>query len=303
MASHLKLQGVIPPMISPLNLDRSIDIDGLERLVKHMLDGGVAGLFLFGSSGEGPWLTSEQIEIILSTTKMIVQRKIPLLAGVLEPSTSKVIQAIHHIESIGGVDAVVVTTPYYFGTDADDQIEHIQTIAQQSTLPIILYNIPPTTHHILAASTVKRLLGISNIIGIKDSAGDMAEFEKLLQLKKIRPDFAVLQGAEAHAAQSLMAGADGIVPGLGNLVPHLFATLLQDVQSQNKDAAIEKQDTVNTLGQLHQPDYWLKCLKYGAALLGFGSGTTVSHCNDLSSATKETIEGYVAPYLPPTKDT
>ncbi len=297
MEDGLKLQGIIPPMLTPLTQDRELDVMALHRLIQHMVKGGVNGLFLFGSSGEGPWLSNKQIQQVLTATTSIIEGRIPILVGVLEAGTQKVLETIDFIQEVGGADAIVVTTPYYFGTNAEDQVEHFQTIAQHTKLPIVLYNIPPTTHHTIAVSTVKRLLHISNIIGIKDSAGDELAFEGFLKLKDTRPDFSVLQGAERLAAPSLIAGADGIVPGLGNLVPLMFDTMLTQVKNQNNDAAMSQQKMINTLGELHNQDYWLKCLKYGAKLMGFGSGATVSHCDDLSPAAKTTISGLMTPYI------
>lgn len=293
MPQTLHLAGVIPPLITPLDSKGHVDSDSLNRLINHLINGGVSGLFLFGSSGEGPWLNETQLVAVLKEAHNAVNGRVPILAGLLEPSTPRVIQLMHAIEKTEAADAIVVTTPYYFGSDSRDQIEHFTRVADASALPIVLYNIPPMTHHMLAVETVDALLDHENIVGIKDSAGDMDAFRRLIQLKESRPTFSVLQGAENLAFDALVCGADGIVPGLGNIVPGAFATLIQDVHENRHDAARAAQSQLVKLGKLHDHDYWLKCLKYAASLLGFGSGRTVAHSDDLTDDTQEAIRAHL----------
>ncbi len=297
MTQSVLLKGFITPILTPLNQQQETDVPALKRLVEHMLTGGVDGLFLFGSSGEGPALSQNQISIALQATYEVVQGQVPLLVGILETSTQRVIDVIRHIEKLDGADAIVVTTPYYFGTDDADHVAHFRKIAQSTTLPVILYNIPPMTHQVIAVSTIKALLELPNIVGIKDSAGDLDAFQQMLLLRQERPDFSVLQGAEIHAAQSLIMGANGIVAGLGNLVPEQFSIMVKEVQNGDQQSALERQDALNVLGQLHQHDYWLKCLKFAASLMGFGSGMTCCHANDLSTEAQDAIRQLVQPYL------
>lgn len=176
VSAHIALQGVIPPMITPLTPDRDVDVESTERLVQHMITGGVSGIFVLGSSGEGPWLTWSQQRKLLETTIAAANGRVSILVGALKPSTSRTVETIKRLEQITGVDAVVVTTPYYFASAAEDQMHHFSVIASATKLPVVLYNIPPTTHTTIAPETVRELLTIDNIIGIKDSAGDMAQF-------------------------------------------------------------------------------------------------------------------------------
>jgi len=291
--SMVRLKGIIPPMLTPVNWDRDIDMVGLERLVGHLVQGGVDGIFLFGSSGEGPWLTQRQRDVVLKHTRQIVGPDVMLLVGVLDPGTAGVIESIRHFESSGAVDAFVVTTPYYFATTPADQIDHFSRIAESTELPIVLYNIPPMTHHTILPDTVAALLAHPNIIGIKDSGGDMQAFERMLNQKQHREGFSVLQGAEGMAADALIAGADGVVPGLGNLVPAQFKQLFEDVLRQDERTAHARQRALRTLGELHQQAYWLKCLKYAASLQGFGSACTLAHRDDLTAKAKERIRDHL----------
>lgn len=283
-----RLSGVIPPMITPLTADHKIDIDGLERLVTHMLDGGVSGIFALGSSGEGPWLTSIQQTIVIREVVRCVAGRVPVLAGALEPSTSRTQEAIkRHVDA--GADMVVITSPYYYSSDATVQVRHIETLVETSDIPVMLYNIPPTTHNPIVAETVQQVIQLDNLIGIKDSAGDWDNFLALLKYREQRPDFGVFQGAEKLATQSLTVGADGVVPGLGNLIPVHFVAIVKALQADKEADADAIQKQVDELWTLHTHDFWLICLKYAASLLGFGSGKTVGHTMHMNTAAQQTI--------------
>ena len=266
----MKLSGVIPPMITPLNASGQVDQGGVERLVNHLITHGVAGIFVMGSSGEGPWLNRDQRQQLLRYTIDSAKGKVPILAGALEPGIGSTLDAVHLIADCGA-DAVVIASPYYFEADADAQIHHIQCVADASPLPIVLYNIPPMTHNPLVAETVAQILDMKNIIGIKDSAGDWGNFEALVKLKATRPDFYIWQGAEKLSAQSIIAGADGIVAGLANLVPDKFVDIVKN--AQNQTIAHDIQDTIDQLWELHTHGFWLACLKYAGSLCGFGDGS------------------------------
>ena len=282
------LSGVIPPMITPLTKDQEIDLEGLSRLVNHLLDGGVSGIFVLGSSGEGPWLTATKQAQLISATKELAGGRVPVLAGALETSTDRALETIiQHANA--GADVAVITSPYYFGVSASEQIQHIETLVSQSPIPVMLYNIPPTTHNPIAPDTVKAVANLSNLVGIKDSAGDWENFQVLLQIRNQRPDFVVFQGAEKLAAKSVLAGANGIVPGLGNLVPHMFVQIVQHAQAGEEGAALGLQEQIDDLWTLHTYDYWLVCLKYAASLMDFGSGTTIGHDTQMSNLTHQTI--------------
>jgi len=284
----MKLSGVIPPMITPLTGGEDVDEAAVERLVTHLIDQGVSGIFIMGSSGEGPWLNSRQRKQIIQYTVKAANGRVPVLAGALEPGTGRALEMAQLIVD-GGADAVVIAAPYYFATDASTQCQHVEVIVEKSPLPVVLYNIPQMTHSPITASTLARLLRHQNLIGIKDSAGDWANFQALLQLRSQRPNFQVFQGAEKQAAQSAIAGADGLVVGLANLAPHKFVTLLRLVKQDDSNGAHAVQQEINQLWQLHTHGFWLACLKYAASLLGFGDGSLSKPAQPLPDAAREAI--------------
>ena len=287
----MRLKGVIPPVITPLNTERQLDFAALARLCDAVITAGASGIFVLGSSGEGPWLTPREQQAVIGAAVGAAAKRVPVLAGILEPSTPRSLEALQWAQD-AGADLVVATTPYYFVAEDAVQLRHFEAIIQASKVPVMLYNIPQMTHNPLRPATVRTLLTSSSVAGIKDSAGDLPTFLSFLELKTLHPDFAVFQGAERQAAAALRAGADGLVPGLGNLVPELFVAMLREAGSDNHQESERIQAQINQLWTLHQQGYFLECLKYALSLLGFGAGTTRAHGN-LDAAAKEVIDKIV----------
>lgn len=288
--------GVVPPVVTPLTDDGRIDYDALERLVGTMIDAGVAGVFVLGSSGEGPWFPLGEQARIVRTAVSAAAGRIPVLAGVLEPSTERVLEAIERAAS-EGADAVVATSPYYFSCEGVALVRHVERILDRSSLPVVLYNIPQMTHNPLGAITVEEVLTAERLVGIKDSSGDPDALTALLSLKDQRPDFQVLQGAERAALTGLRAGADGVVPGLSNLAPGTFVRLVAAVATGERTEAEALQARIDALWTLHAQGPWLACLKFAVSVAGFGSGRTLANDNidpEARAVINETYQRFMA---------
>ncbi len=265
---------LIPPLLTPLLPDEQVDRDSLARLVDHTLSQGVTGIFVLGSSGEGPLLTLEQRRTVVRTAGEVVDGHAPLYVGVSECSVGRVRELMQALNT-PAVTAFVLTVPFYGNFDDPElQAAFFETVAGEAPRPLILYNIPQAVHATVAPTTVARLAAHPQIIGIKDSAGDLIPFQQMLKLRE-RHDFTVFQGAEQLAGLSLLAGADGLVAGMCNLVPGWFADLLAAARDHDVAAALRIQARINALWPLHTHGHWLSCLKTAASLLGL-CGPTVS---------------------------
>ena len=265
------LQGIIPPMISPLTAQCAVDGAALNTVVAHILDGGCSGLFVLGGCGEGAWLTPSQRAAVIQGSVAAAAGRAPVLAGIMLPATGPAVEAARWAAD-AGADALVVGSPYYLGVNGAAQQRHVEAILAAVPLPVLLYNIPQCTHNVIAPATVHALAKESRILGIKDSAGDFEAFQFILGAKKIRPDFRVLQGHEAYAASSLLLGGDGLVPGMSNFVPALFVALRQAVAAGDLKACVELQERITALGVLHTHGHWLPALKAACEMLGLGNG-------------------------------
>jgi hypothetical protein len=165
----------IVPLLTPLRPDQSLDEAGLERLIEHALAGGVSGVFLLGSTGEFALLDHETRFQLIRAARRVVRGRVPVLAGVSEPGTRAAIEFGRRAVELGA-EAVVASPPFYYHHSQGDLIAHFTAIAEGIPAPLVLYNIPRNVKVSLAPETVRRLMEIPNIIGLKDSAGDMAMF-------------------------------------------------------------------------------------------------------------------------------
>lgn len=265
------LQGIVPPMISPLSVTGEMDASALTATVDHILDGGCSGLFVLGGCGEGAWLTCERRSAVIRGAVRAAERRAPVLAGVMLPATGPAVEAARQAAD-DGADALVVGSPYYFSVDAASQQRHVEAILRAVSLPVLLYNIPQATHNPLRPETVSHLAQDPRVLGIKDSGGDFEAFQGFLAIKKRHPDFRVLQGNEHFASASLLLGGDGLVPGMANFAPALFVSLYRAAAAGGVAACARLQEQIADLCALHTHGHWLPALKAACAMLGLGNG-------------------------------
>lgn len=229
-----KLEGIIVPMVTPLHSNGELDKKGTERLIRHLIHGGVQGIFILGTTGEAsslkPIIKKELIEI---TCKEALGQ--PLVLVGITHTALDVSLKIAKTAKENGADAVVAAPPYYFHLDQDDLFKYYIKLADQSPLPLFLYNFPIMTKSTLEPETVQKLSQHPNIIGIKDSSGNGVYFQKLLALKKGNPEFSVLIGPEEMLAQSVFSGGDGGVNGGANIFPSLYVRLFEAAKNHDFD--------------------------------------------------------------------
>lgn len=283
------LQGVIPPMISPLTESGDPDEAAIGRLVEHILAGGCSGLFVLGGCGEGAWLTGAQRAAVIRTVVRAAGGRAPVLAGVMLPATGLVIEAAR-VAAGEGADAVVVGSPYYYTVGAATQGRHIEAVVRAVPLSVLLYNIPQATHHRLSSATVELFAQDKCVLGIKDSAGDFEAFQQFLAVKRSHPAFRVLQGNEHLAAASLLQGGDGLVPGMANFVPALFVALRQAAAMGNAATCATLQTQITDLCILHSHGHWLPALKAACAAIGIGNGLPSLPLAPVSEEERRAIE-------------
>lgn len=271
MPSPSRLRGIVPPMLTPLSGPDTLDHRGTERLVEHILSGGVHGLFLLGTTGEGPSLSYRlRGELIALATRQVAGR-VPILVGITDTSYSESLR-VAHAAADAGASALVLAPPYYFTSGQPELVESITRLAKELPLPLYLYNMPSMTKTVLEPETVRQLQEIKNIIGIKDSSGNIEYYKEILLLAKNRPDWSVLIGPEMLLQQSLTLGGDGGVAGGANLCPRLFVDLFEAFEAGAADLGATLQTKVAALDQLYRVGQHsssiIKGLKCALALLG-----------------------------------
>ncbi len=221
-----KYHGIIPPMITPLRSRDELDLPGLERLIEHILAGGVHGLFILGTTGEGPSLGYRLRRELIAETCRLVRRRVPVLVGITDTAFVESVN-IARAAADAGADAVVVAPPYYLPEGQPELVEYLDHLVPELPLPLILYNMPAVTKVPMDPETVRTAMDNPRIIGLKDSSGSMIYLHRVLALLPRRPDWPVLVGPEEMLPDAVLAGAHGGVNGGANLFPRLYVRLFE----------------------------------------------------------------------------
>ena len=227
------LGGIIAPLITPLSADR-LDTAGLERLVEHVLSGGVGGLFILGTSGEGPSLGHTLKRELIQRTAALVQRRVPVIVGISSTSLDDSV-SIARFAADCGLAAVASTPPFYYPLGQAAVADWFEQLADRVPLPLLLYNYPAMTKIEIQPDTVRRLMDHPGIVGIKDSSGDLAYFRSLCELSGSRTDWSIFMGPEEKLLEAVRLGAGGGICAGANVFPRLFVELF--------DAAVERDDS------------------------------------------------------------
>ncbi len=267
----LRLSGIIPPLVTPLTARDELDHDGLARLLDHVMDGGVSGVFILGTTGEAPSLSYRLRRELISTVTSHVNGRIPVLVGVTDTAFVESVDLAKHACD-AGADAVVLTTPYYFPAGQTELTSYIREIEAQLPLPLILYNMPSLTKVWFEIETLKKLADIESIIGIKDSSGDLDYFARVCDLKKLRPDWSVAIGPEAMLRDAIKLGGDGGVSGGANVYPHLFVRHFNALVANDESVIKETHAQILGLQAIYDvgkyASRYIKATKSALSLLG-----------------------------------
>jgi 4-hydroxy-tetrahydrodipicolinate synthase len=270
-----KLQGIIPPMITPLIDNDTLDVKGTEKLVEHMIAGGVHGLFILGTTGEAPSLSYHlRYQLVELVCKQVAGR-IPVLVGITDTSLYESVKLAEH-SKVCGAFAVVSAPPYYYAPSQQELIEYYQELADALPLPLFLYNMPSHVKVSFEPATVKVLAQHPNIIGLKDSSAVMVYFHTLIQIMKDQPDFALLMGPEELTAEAVMMGGDGGVNGGANMFPKLYVDLYDAAVNRDINRVLELQERVMAISNSiykvgRYGSSYLKGVKCSCSLLGLCS--------------------------------
>ena len=218
------LCGIIPPMITPLRDRDTLDRESLERIIEHVLSGGVSGLFILGTTGEGPSLGYRLRRELVEHTCRLVKGRVPVFVGITDTAFVESL-SVAKTAAEAGAAAVVLAPPYYVPEGQPELREYLAHLLPELPLPLFLYNMPPLTKVPFEIDTVRWALDQPRIVGMKDSSGNMIYFSRLLELAKDRASWTVLVGPEELLAESVLLGGHGGVNGGANIFPRLYVEL------------------------------------------------------------------------------
>ncbi len=269
-----RFHGIIPPLVTPL-LDRDcLDTEGLEKLIEHVLAGGVNGVFILGSSGEAPSLSYRLRRELIERTCRQVDRRVPVLVGITDTAFVESVNLAGKAAD-AGADAVVLAPPYYFPAGQAELIEYLEDLVPRLPLPVMLYNMPSLTKVTYEIETLRRCAGLEKIVGIKDSGGELEYFRKLTGLKTLRPDWSVMIGPEHLLYASIEAGGDGGVSGGANYLPQLFVDCYAAAPSGDHKRVRELDGRIREIQKLYEVGRYgsriIKGIKCALSLMGLCS--------------------------------
>lgn len=267
-----KFYGIVPPLVTPLIDDNTLDINGLSRLIEHVVAGGVHGIFILGTTGEAQSLSYNlRVEMIKHTSR-ILNKRVPLLVGITDTSIVDSL-SLSRVACECGADAVVSAPPYYFATGQPELAEYYEKLIAQLELPIFLYNMPTHTKVSFGVETIKRLAENEKVIGFKDSSANGSYFQSVMYTMRERKDFSIFVGPEEMMAEAVMMGASGGVNGGANMFPKLYVDLYNAAVSENIEEVKVLQakvmqicSTIYSNGKYGSS--YLKGLKCGLSVLG-----------------------------------
>lgn len=287
------LSGIIPPLVTPLLDDDVLDVEGLNRLIEHLIAGGIHALFVLGTTGEAQSLSYKlRVEMIKNTCR-ITKGRLPVLVCI---SDTSIVESVNlaRIAADNGADAVVSAPPYYFAAGQPELIEFYENLTPQLPLPLFLYNMPTHTKVNFAPATIQRIAEDPRVIGFKDSSANAVYFQSVMYAMKERQDFSMLVGPEEIMAESVLLGAHGGVNGGANMFPELYVELYNAAKNTNLEELKRLQEkimqisaTIYTVGQ-HGSSY-LKGLKCALNLLGICSDYVAAPFHKFEQREREKI--------------
>lgn len=293
-----KPYGVIPPIITPFDAEGRVDCKALAAMSVHLVENGVHGLFPFGTTGEFYAVRDEEYRKGLETVRDAVAgrtnrygKPIQLIAGCSHITTREVIRLIKLVEQTGGYDAVSVLTPMFVSQTQDELYTYYKTIAGSTDMPVIMYNNPPKTNVNIAPATAARLArDCPNIIGIKDSSGDMTSCGEYLRLTAdLREQFHVIMGRDTMIYAGLHYGCAGAVASCANVAPRVVADIYDKFVDGDWKGALEAQYRLAPLRIACSMGTFPEVIKEGLELQGVRVGKCLDPIGELTAAEKEKL--------------
>lgn len=242
--------GIIPPLVTPLNTDGTVNYADLERLVEHLIASGVHGLFPLGSTGQVAYLSdTDRISIVKAVSKAAAGR-VPVIAGAIDLTAVRVAECARALLA-AGADAIVATAPVYAISDEGEIADHFRYIQAAIKAPLFAYDIPARVHRKLPAKLLVDLGLEGVLVGVKDSSGDDVGFRRLIAMNEAAGHpLDLFTGHEVVVDAMALVGADGAVPGLANVDAAAYVRLWAAAKAGDVATAVAEQEYLNRLFEI-----------------------------------------------------
>jgi len=283
-----KPKGIIPAVITPLTADEKFNEKAMRRLINYLIDGGVHGLFVVGTTGEFYGLTPEEKREILLVAMDETKGRVPVYAGTNGITTRESVMLTQLAEECK-VDAVSVLTPMFVIPNQDQLIKHYKSVAASTSLPVILYNNPPKTGVNIAPATVATLAEIPNIVSIKDSSGDLTLTADYIRLTKERDDFSVLMGRDTLIYGALCYGATGSIASCANVAPRMCVDIYEKYIAGDLVGSLKAQFNLAPLRSAFTIGTFPAVIKEALTLLGIDAGPCMAPAGPMTQEEREKL--------------
>ncbi len=261
------LKGIIPAVVTPFTKDNEINKDVYRRLIRYLLPN-VNGIVTCGTIGEFIYLSTEEKMNLLKITIDEVKGRVPVIVGTACPSTKETVMLTRKVKELGAT-AALVAAPYFIKPSFNELYEHFETLSEIG-LPLILYNIPQCAGTHFKWWTAEGIAKLDNVVGIKDSSGDISFMETLFE--KVKEDVAILVGHDEVAVTALTAGADGAILASGNIVPDIWQEIYQSIKSGDLARVRRLQASVQRLARVIIRNGTNQAVKEALQMMGFNVG-------------------------------
>ena len=287
---NTRFEGIFSPTITPLDEKERVDELGFINQLNRLIDNGIHGIYLLGTSGEFTTLTNTERERAMDIAVKAIGGRVPIICGVMDTSTQRVIQNIEVAEQFG-VDAVAATPGYYYpSTDDADLIEFYYDVAASTELPVFIYNIPSTVKTMIKPYVVAQLAETcENIVGIKDSSGDWTNCLSLLARLGDKPDFSIMLGSHTALGAAVLFGADGGVVSISNVAPKESVALYNAAKARDIDEVHRLQKLLLRLSKIYTYGQGVSGMKACLEILGVCNAYTTSPLLPIGESVKDEI--------------
>jgi 4-hydroxy-tetrahydrodipicolinate synthase len=282
------IKGILPALVTPFDRNNKINRPVLRTLVQHLIESGVHGLFVLGSQGEFWALSHDEKKVVLETVLDEAAGRVPVYAGTGAVSTREVIELTKMAEAVGA-DAISVITPFFLSPTQEELYNHYREIAASARLPVLVYTNPGRTGVNLSPEVVARLSKIDNIVGIKDSSGDLTLTGEYIS--RADSDFAVLAGRDTLILATLLYGGRGAVAATANVAPKLAVEIYEAFMEGDLDRAKRAQEQLNPVRLAFGLGSFPAVIKEALELMGLPVGPARLPVGPMEESQREILKG------------
>jgi len=280
------IKGVIPALVTPFNEDESFSEEKTRNLVEYLIDMGVDGFYLTGSTGEGFLMDAEERKKVVEVVLDQVRDRVPVIVHVGAISTKITVELAKHAYE-NGAAAISSVPPFYYQFSIDEIYGYYKDISDAVTLPLVIYSIPATTGVNMGVNAVVRLAQIENVKGIKFTSMNHYEMQRIRE--KLGNEFAIYSGADEMAISGILAGADGIIGSSYNCMPEVFKEIIKAIKSNDIKKAQQYQIIANDIIEIFGKYTYHVSLKQAMKWIGVDCGRNRRPFKTLSKEEKEAL--------------